>query len=329
MELLDTFKREALWFHEFINELSSQIQQYFLVVKITKNSCAPILYEVSDRELKHSNQLNSILFDKYIPCFKSLKNPGVYIFRYKNHLYVEQKYISYYNVDLFHSDLFELLLFQEFGLYPAEEYRKQVLKESLKAEKIKKTLVYACYLNDNEHIMNCLEKTSKAQLNKKFGGCTPLGICAENNNIEGFKAIAKKGADLNKRSSADRPLRIAFQYSPDIVLYIYENYREQFDKEVKAEGFKIACHTTDIRLLQLLKEYGCDMNCAGNAFPPLHNFADYNNVVAIQYFADNGADLWTLNQYKQTALDRAKRQNNTEAIKLLELLTGQASPMMK
>lgn len=82
------------------------------------------------------------------------------------------------------------------------------------------------------------EGGKKGQLNKKmqyYG--TPLGICAKNNNVDAFIAIVEKGADLNKVSLADRPLKIAFRYSPDIVFYIYENYREQFMKEIAKEGF--------------------------------------------------------------------------------------------
>lgn len=102
-------------------------------------------------------------------------------------------------------------------------------------------MVYACYINDTDLILERVEKAGNAQLNKKFQYVgTPLGLCAENNNLTAFKAIVEKGADLIKISLCDRPLRIAFQYSPDIVRYIYENHREQFDKEVKKDGFSIA-----------------------------------------------------------------------------------------
>ncbi len=44
-------------------------------------------------------------------------------------------------------------------------------------------------------------------------------------------------------------------------------------------------------------------------------------MVAIQYFADQGANLNVLNVHKQTALDRARNNGNEEAIALLEKLT--------
>ena len=254
--------------------------------------------------------------------FWELEETGVHIFRYEKGELAEEKYISHYNVELFDGDACELILFQEYGLNPVEDERKEVLKASVKAEKIKDTLVYACYLNDTDKILSCLNKISKAQLNKRLNYYgTPLGICAQNNNVEAFKAITEAGADLNKVSLAFRPLKIAFESSPEIVFYIYENYREQFDKEVKAEGFGLTARTTDLRIFNLLKDYGCDMECAGASFPPLHNFVDYGNVVGIKFFAEHGANFKTLNVHKQTALDRARRKADEELIKMLEPLT--------
>ncbi len=309
------------WKEEFIKELSKKSEMYYLMVVRTPNSTAPILYEVIDNEVKHSNELDWDLSDKYMDCFCDLRKPGIYIFKYENAVLVEEKYISHYNVELFCEDVCELLLFQEYGVEPVEDERKETLKASIRAEKIKETLVYACYLNDTEKILERLEKATKAQLNKMLAYYgTPLGLCAENDNLEAFKAIAEKGADLNKVSLGERPLALAFINSPEIVLYIYENYREQFDKEVGKKGFRLAYKTKDLRVLELLRDYGCDMECKGANFPPLHNFADYNNLVGIQFFADNGANLNVLNAHKQTALDRARNMNSTEAVELLEKL---------
>lgn len=314
----------ANWYEEFINDITRERDEYFLMLTVTENAHSPILYEVIDGEVKHCNQLNRKLTDKYFDDFQTITKPGVHIFRYQDHILSEQRVITHYNFELFNNNLCELLLFQEYGLYPVGDRSKAELQESIKAEKIKETLVYACYLNDTEKIMACLEKAKRSQLNKKmqyYG--TPLGICAKNNNVEAFKAIVEKGADLDKVSLADRPLKIAFRYSPDIVFYIYENYREQFMKEIAKEGFSIACHTTDVRLLQLLKDHGCDMNCDRKQFPPLLNFADYNNVVGIRFLAEHGANLHVVNNYKQTALDRAKERQHEEAIQLLKELLGE------
>ena len=223
--------------------------------------------------------------------------------------------------ELFDENLCYLTLYQEYGIYPAKESDVEELQKSIKAEKIKDSLVYACYINDTDLILERVEKAGNAQLNKKFQYVgTPLGLCAENNNLTAFKAIVEKGADLNKISLCDRPLRIAFQYSPDIVRYIYENHREQFDKEVKKDGFSIALYCKDRALLDILKDMGCDMVCAKKQFPPLHNFADSNNTVGIQYLYDNGVSLDTLNVHGQTALERAERFEKKEAAELLKKL---------
>lgn len=60
-------------------------------------------------------------------------------------------------------------------------------------------MVYAFYLNDSDKIMKCLEKANKTPLNKKLQYTDSLlEIWAENNNLESFKTIAEKGADIRK-----------------------------------------------------------------------------------------------------------------------------------
>ena len=48
-------------------------------------------------------------------------------------------------------------------------------------------MVYACYINDTDLILERVEKAGNAELNKKFQYVgTPLGLCAENNNLTAF-----------------------------------------------------------------------------------------------------------------------------------------------
>ena len=49
------------------------------------------------------------------------------------------KFISHYNKELFTPDVFELIIFQELGIEPSDDERKQVLIKSLKAEEVLKT----------------------------------------------------------------------------------------------------------------------------------------------------------------------------------------------
>lgn len=69
--------------------------------------------------------------------------------------------------------------------------------------------------------------------------------------------------------------------------------------------------------MQLILASGADINAANTPFPPLHNFADFNNIIAIRFLLDAGADRTTLNSYRQTALQRAENRGNEEAAALL------------
>ena len=79
----------------------------------------------------------------------------------------------------------------------------------------------------------------------------------------------------------------------------------------------IAGQTRDVTLLQLLLDAGCDMHCQGEQFPPLHSFADYNNVTGIQFLIDRGVDVEIKNKRKETPLERAMLHNSPEAADLL------------
>lgn len=242
---------------------------------------------------------------------------GIYLFVYEDGKYIEMRYISHYNTNSFHPEM--LALYQEFGLEPESEDGKKCLKEEIKAEKIKETLVYYCYENAPQKIQKWLEKPKKTQLNAVMNGYgTPLIICTLHNDLESFKRIVEAGANLNKESCGVTPLQSAMKYSSDIVRYIYENHFEQFDKEVKRWGFAIASDCEDVQILELMKEYGCEIECEGDQYPPFHCFVDADNVVGMKFLVDNGISTQILNKYKQTPLDRAIRMNKKKAKAWLE-----------
>lgn len=313
---IETKKLEIL-----INDINRFIsfKNYCYLIEHTGHSLTSGLYEISAYGFKYSNHTVDIFknFSEYIESV--VQGKGIYLSRMENRKKPTFKFFSHYNPELFTEDIFDLIIFQEYNIEPCDEERKQVLQQSIKAEKIKDTLVYACYENDTDKIIECLKHAKKSQLDKKlkYTG-TSIGLCAENNNIAAFKAVAEAGASIGKISLASTPLEIAFTYSADIVKYICTNFREQFDKEVLKKGFRIAINTKDIELLQLLFDNGCDINCAGKPFPPLHNFADVNNITGIKFLLNNGADINVKNNYKQTPLDRAKARDNQETIALLE-----------
>lgn len=289
--------------------------KYIWILEMAKSSSSLGRVKVDGKEYTFVNEgIPSPVFDvvvhEEIPV-------GIYLFVYEDGHHVETQYISHYNTNLFRPE--SLALYQVFGLEPADDGGKKRLEEDIKAEKIKETLVYYCYENAPEKIKKWLEKPKKTQLNATMCGYgTPLIICTLNNDLESFKGIVEAGADLNKKSLGKSPLEFAMRYSSDIVRYIYENHREQFDKEVKRRGFLIGSYCQDTQILDLLREYGCDMNCEGEQAPPFHCFVDADNVVGIKYLIDHGISKEILNKAKQTPLERAKRQRKEKVIALLE-----------
>lgn len=325
------------WYDNFIKDLD--IDDCFLSVSSYKNGISG--YEVLTvnnseytqyREWLKPDDTGKTIYNKYEENFLALMNdPGVHVYRYENNRLAEHKCFTDYDGQLYDGHEVRVVLFTEYGIEPADEKGKSALKKTLKdAEKLKDSLVWACYINNTELIAERAAKAAKAQLNRVFSGSTPLTFCAKSGDLIGFKAIAESGADISKSCAGYTPLNWALTYSPEIVLYIHENYPENFDKEVNKKGFNTlgleGCN--DIRVLELFRSYGFDMSRNGSDFPPLLNFADNNNVVGIQFLIDNGVDFMNIrNKYKQTALDRAERRGKgaQDAYALLKKLEDERS----
>jgi len=296
---------------------------YFYLILATNNSFTSGLYLLTDGSVHYSNETVGV-FKEFICEIKAcLKRTGVTLI-YKTELNNFQvKSIPKYNPELFNSDLFELIIFQEFGFKPIEEERLLILNESIKKEKIKETLVYACYVNDTDKILARLENVKKTQLNKKleYTG-TPLGLCTQNNNLKGFCAIAEKGANINKKSLGISSLQLAFKYSIEIAKYIFNQHRDAFDKEFLKQGFYLAADCEDRQILELLKSIGGDLNTYDKSFPHIHNFTDRNNLTGIQFCLDNGIDINLKDKQNRTALGKAIMRGYPESIEFLRKQGG-------
>ena len=296
---------------------------YYFAILATNNTFTSALYSVENNTIHYANKTVEVfkVFSDRIQ--QELKGTGVTIIYQENTPSFNVKSIPKYNPELFDQDLFELLIFQEFGIKPASEERMTILESSIKKEKIKDTLVYACYANDTANIIERAKTAKKSHLNKvlEYTG-TPLAFCAENNNLEGFMAVAEKGADINKKSLGSSPLQIAFKHTPDIVTYIYENHREAFDKEFNKRGFYLAADCTNRETLDFLLRIGGDLNTYDASFPHLHNFTDRNNLVGITFCLDNKVDINLKDKQKRTALNKAIMRNHTAAIALLKSKGG-------
>ncbi|WP_324025287.1 hypothetical protein QSV08_19075 [Maribacter sp. BPC-D8] len=296
---------------------------YYFVILATNNAFTSALYTVENNTINYANKTVELFKEFSDRIQQDLTGTGVTIIYQENSSSFSIKSIPKYNPELFDSDLFELLIFQEFGIKPATEERITTLESSIKKEKIKNTLVYACYMNDTANILEIAKTAKKSQLNKvlEYTG-TPLAFCTENNNLEGFIAVAEKGADINKKSLGSSPLQIAFKHSPDIVTYIYEHHKEAFDKEFDKKGFYLAADCTNRETLDFLLRIGGDLNTYDASFPHLHNFTDRNNLVGITFCLDNNVDINLKDKQKRTALNKAITRNHTAAIELLKSKGG-------
>ena len=243
------------WYETFINDL--EIESCMLVVNTVSsngkmaNSVSSRVFTVENNEYTAYSGFNipingQTVQSKYGEIFKTLINPsGVHIYRYENNRFVGHECLTSYEPALYNGFRISAALFKEYGLLPAGEKAKAALQKNLKdSEKLAKSLVYACYINDTQLIVERAAKASKAQLNRlmDYAFKTPLGFCALNDNLTGFKAVAEHGADIGKPFAASTPLSVALNHSPDIAVYIRDNFPEQVEKELpklKKKGYNV------------------------------------------------------------------------------------------
>jgi hypothetical protein len=292
---------------------------YIYLILGTENSFTSGYFKIVEKEFTYDGDTTVFLFEKYMNEIEELMvGQGILYIKMEEGKLKEYCIVKDMNPELFNIDLFELMVYQREGLEPEGEKRKAVLQESIKAEKIKNTLVFACYMNDMEKIKMLSVNAKKSDLDKVLQYCgTSVQFCCKHNNLEAFRLLAEKGANLNKSVMGQTPLEIAFKNSSDIVKYIHKEYADIYHKEVEKKGFGIALHCKDEELLNDILELGCNVNCEKKPFPPLHNFADHNNVLGIKFLLNHGANIECRNQYKQTALHRAVSGKNEAAVELL------------
>ncbi len=313
MQYIERFMKMA---YEAVGEDES-----ILVVKKLGQSCSQGLYRVNGSEIVSNNEVLVAHPDYDELCwggFEYFEN-GIHLFRFSDGECVDKCHVPYFVPETIFSGAVELAIYQKYGLEPVDELQKKWLADAMKVEKIKNSLVWACYIKDREKIQAFLEnpKLTAAQLNKvlKLAG-TPLIICAKHDDLESFRAIVEKGADLSKKiSSEGTPLMTAFRFSYDIVKYIFDNHREQFNKEVK--DFSCAGVSHDVRIFELLKSLGLDLCCEGQKYPLLHSCAEGKNMVGLKFLLDNGVDIELKNGFGQTVLERAQHLGNTDVVEFL------------
>ena len=237
-------EKDLLWPQKLIKKL--QYDDYIILF----NSCRTIRMYVYH-----------VIGNEYIECFEESVNCGspeaqqIYYewkehfdwmmtndcalraYRYEHGELVEVREIdkSRYDSRVYVGCENELIMRKEFGMEPQSPERKAKFAANLaKAEQFMQTLTYACYVNDTAAIIERAKKATKKELNSEFKDAngTPLMLCAKNDNLEGFKALLEAGADINQsiRGGYYCPIEDACFHSPSILLYIFENYSDDFDK---------------------------------------------------------------------------------------------------
>ncbi len=313
MQYIDRFMKMA-------HEVAGTDETILVVIRLGQ-SCSQGLFRVDGNIVRSDNETLCVHPDHDDLMWGGFEGfeRGIHLYRFSAGKCIDKRHIPYFVPETEFGGAIELAIYQQYGFEPDSDFRKRWLADAIKAEKIKNTLVWACYTKDEEKIQQYLEspKLTAAQLNKvlKLAG-TPLIICAKHGDLNTFRALVDKGADLSKRiSSEGTPLMTAFRFSYDIVKYIFDEHREQFDKEVK--DFSPAGLSCDIRIYELLKSLGLDLYCEGQKYPLLHSCADSKNIVGLKFLLDNGVDIELKNMYGQTALQRAEHLGNTEVAEFL------------
>ena len=306
---------ENKWYENFINDL--EYGGYVFILNTFRGVQSALYmingkeYSVANMELFNRKNGNISPYEKYESIFMDMMNndKALHVYRYENGLFAEHKCLSEKRYDSFvYGDCtYDVLLKEEFCLEPKGDAAKSKFQKSFqKAERFKKTLLYACYVNDTQAIVERAKTASKAQLDKKFEYLgTPLSFCAKNDNLEGFKALVEAGSDMNKSITGGTvsPLDEAVKHSPDIIFYVHDNFHDIFEAHFKDWSGCIS-YCTDIKIYELMyRLYGTD-----GMEKLVFGLISTRNVIGLKFALEHGADFleYKASYYKCNALKYAE-----------------------
>ena len=267
------------------------------------NKIATMFFNTEEKEL--FNSLN-------------LGKEEIYLAKFENGEFIEKSIWD----ELIPKEYYEInelvYIYKKYNLMSKADYKKVELALKRESE-FKDKLVYFCYKNDTTKILEHLNVADETELNQqvKFIG-TPLELCALNNNLECFKAIVEKGADIRVNTRKYDTLYNAFKYSPDIATYIYEKHNDYFKEAISEKGYFIYCYSENLDLFNLVKQAGGNPNLIVDGYPSIYSFIETDNIVAVKFLIENGADINMLDKKNRTMLDYAKGEKAKNVLKLLK-----------
>ncbi len=307
---------EQKWFETFGESLAGE-EYIFLLdtiggVRASLYSVEGNTYLSANRELFNGMNGNPSPYKKYESVFMDMMehDKGLHVYRYRDGCFAEYRSLpkKVYDPHVYDGCQHEVILREEFGLEPQSAEAQEAFAAALKkAERFKKTLVYSCYIGDTPQIIERAKTASNAQLNKKFEYfSTPLSLCARNNDLAGFRAVAEAGADLTKAVTRGTvsPLGEAIRCSPDIVLYAAKAFPDVFDAHFRNWGGNVsAC--TDRRVYELLFDlYGTE-----GMEDLIFSMIQMNNGEGLAFLLEHGANVRQYHpRWKCTPLEFAERK---------------------
>lgn len=333
------------WYREIAKDVKKK--DFFIVVSTSSNSYGALCFVVENGVYREDGSwMNddpngktgfdaATTYDKYTKHFSELKkHPGEHFYRYENGEFAEYRCFDEleYN-DAAYDRVRDLILIKVYGLTPKRDDILEIVEKGIKkAERTRKSLLYACKYKKTELIKQLAPTAKPTQLNKTEAYTnTAIGFCAQNDDLEGFKAMAEAGADMTKTIAAINAVGWAQEHSPSILKYIHDYYPDIFEKEVH-KGFSsdYVKTCTDRSVLEMYYEMGMDFEQAravekGYQDPLLFDFIDNNNTVGVQFMYDKGFDLANIRlcDWKggRNAIEEADRCGiDNEAYRLLKTL---------
>lgn len=333
-------EEDLLWAEKLIEKL--QYDDYIMILDTNKKIDMKLFHVIGNEYTDSCNEAfnNSSEEAQAIYCewkdhliWMSNNDRKLRAYRYEHGKLVETRELDtrLYDWSIYKFFVTEAILYEEFGLEPQDSKRKEGFAAALaEAEQYKKTLFYACCINDTAAIIERAKTAKKSELNffSQDKSATPAMLCARNNNLEGFKALAEAGADLiTAKRGYFHPLTEAREHSPAIMRYVFDTYPDVFDARFK--GWKNnAFYCNDWSLVEdMFRRYGAK-GLEDEYFQALYKTAKMD---ILQFLISHHVDcICVVSDYKCNAVQYAEQmcQENPDSEEYktaLELIRQEAS----